>query len=178
MTRHLLSVIAIWVLFCGFSQADERSIEGQWKFKAGDNIEWSTGHWDDTGWSTATLPATWQQGGFPDQNQLAWYRQTMSVEGLPLQDLGIRMGAIRNAYQIFVNGQLLGGIGALPPAEDINYDQLRVYRIPPNLVSDNLEVTIAIRIWGGSQLSVNTSGAGPHVGNVSNWSLHHTRSQS
>ncbi|MFT7243590.1 MAG: diguanylate cyclase (GGDEF)-like protein [Candidatus Azotimanducaceae bacterium] len=164
MTRHLLSVIALSVLICGYSQADERSLEGPWKFKAGDNIEWATSHWDDADWSTAILPGTWQPGGFPDQNQLAWYRQTISVEGLPLQDLGIRMGAVRNAYQIFADGKLLGGIGALPPAEDINYDQLGVYRIPPSLVSDNLEVTIAIRVWGGSQLSVDTSGAGPYVG--------------
>jgi len=164
MTRRLLSVISLWLLISSCSLADERSIEGQWKFKAGDNIEWASRYWDDADWSTAKLPGTWQQDGFPDQNQFAWYRRTLSVEGQPLQDLGIRMGAVRNAYQIFAGGQLLGGIGALPPAADINYDQLGVYRIPPSVVNDDLEVMIAIRVWGGSQLSVSTSGAGPYVG--------------
>ncbi|MFT5560622.1 MAG: diguanylate cyclase (GGDEF)-like protein [Candidatus Azotimanducaceae bacterium] len=164
MTQRLLSVIGLWMLICSCSLADERSIEGEWKFKAGDNLEWATNHWDDTDWSSAQLPEIWQQDGFPDENQLAWYRQTISAADLPLQDLGIQMGAVRNAYQIFAGGQLLGGVGALPPAEDTNYDQLSVYRIPPNLVNDNLEVVIAIRVWGGSKLSVATSGAGPYAG--------------
>lgn len=164
MIRQLLSVIALWVLICGYSQADKRSIEGQWKFKAGDNIGWAASRWDDADWSIVELPGSWQQEGFPEQNQLAWYRQTISVDGLPLQDLGIRIGAVRNAYQIFAGGQLLGGVGALPPAEATNYDQLSVYRIPPNLVNDNLEVKIALRVWGGSQLSVDASGAGPYSG--------------
>jgi len=164
MTRRLLSVISLWLLICSSSLANERSIEGQWKFKAGDNIEWATSQWDDADWSMAQLPGIWPEDGFPDQNQFAWYRQTVRVDNLPLQDLGIRMGAVRNAYQLFAGGQLLGGIGVLPPAEDINYDQLGVYRIPSNLVNDKLEVEIAIRVWGGSQLSVTTSGAGPYGG--------------
>lgn len=161
--RPLVAVCLLW-LFTHTCLAEDRSIEGVWKFQPGDNLAWANSEWDDSNWAETTLPGIWKPGGFPEHNQFGWYRKSVNVSGLPINDLGIRMGAVRNAYQIYAGGKLLGGIGALPPDELINYDQLRVYRIPAGLVSQDQHITIAIRVWGGSQLSVDSSGAGPYSG--------------
>ena len=37
------------------------------------------------------------------------------------------MGKVLNAYELFAGGQLIGGVGKLPPLSKVNYDRTRVY---------------------------------------------------
>ncbi len=58
---------------------------------------------DDSDWSTRTVPESWSGLGFPATGQRAWYRLSVKFDPLhhgDLEQLGVRIGAVRNAYEI------------------------------------------------------------------------------
>lgn len=141
------------------------SIAGKWLFSPGDDAHWATPNLDDSNWQSTHVPGIWEDPGYPLLQQMAWYRLAIDPKQLSRfeqQDLGIQIGAVRSAYEIYINGQLVGGVGKLPPASEINYDQLRVYRISPDLISANNKLVVALRVWGGSDLGVRKSGGGAY----------------
>ena len=144
-------------------QATEVDISGAWKFKPGDDSSWAVASFDDTSWAIMGIPQNWPVDGFPETGQIAWYRLTVSVDDLGPEffaEPGIRIGAMRSAYEIFVEGKKLGGIGSLPPDAAENFDRYAVYRIPGELVGSDHKLVIAMRVWGGTNLGVSKSGAG------------------
>lgn len=144
--------------------AEPRNIEGNWQFQAGDDLAWAAPNYDDSAWQSRPVPGTWPDSGYPDTNQFGWYRTSISVNGLKPSDIGIRIGAIRNAYEIYIGGTLQGGVGSLPPNPIVNYDRLAAYRVPESAIPDSEMIVIALRVWGGSQLSVDSARAGPYAG--------------
>lgn len=137
------------------------SLSGPWQFQAGDSLDWANPGFSDTSWQTRIIPDTWESSS---EENLAWYRRTINVSNFPREDLGLQIGSIRNAYEVYINGKLLGGVGKLPPNPSINYDELKVYRIPVELIDDQENIVVALRIWGGSDLSIGVTGAGPYGG--------------
>ncbi|MFN3237509.1 MAG: hypothetical protein ACE37D_10660 [Pseudomonadales bacterium] len=136
-------------------------LNGSWKFHPGDDLAWAQPDFDDGNWQALPLPGTWEDAS--DANS-AWYRRTINISQFPRQDLGLQIGAIRNAYEVYVDGERLGAVGKLPPDPEINYDLLRVYRVPPDLTAGKDSMVIALRVWGGSDLSIGVTGAGPYSG--------------
>lgn len=136
-------------------------LNGSWKFHPGDDLAWAQPDFDDGNWQALPLPGTWEDAS--DANS-AWYRRTINISQFPRQDLGLQIGAIRNAYEVYVDGKRLGAVGKLPPDPEINYDLLRVYRVPPDLTTGKDSMVIALRVWGGSDLSIGVTGAGPYSG--------------
>jgi len=167
--NRLVSMLMLWLLTSGYCLAAEQSkvhsVEQQWRFQPGDDLAWAGKDWNDSNWAIVDLPNIWKKGGYPEHSQFGWYRKSIDVADLPQDDLGFRMGAVRNAYEIFAGGKLLGGIGSLPPNDAVNFNQLRVYRLPPGTISHQHQVDVAIRVWGGNQLSVDSSSAGPYAEN-------------
>ena len=157
------SFLLFLVLVCpGLVLAENptQNLSESWRFSAGDNPSWAASDLDDSDWSVRSLPESWYES---EKTEYAWYRRSIDVSGLDLDDLGLQIGSIRNAHEVYVNGVLIDGVGKLPPNPEINYDKSMVYRLPARLVKDN-QVTIALRIWGGSQLAMETAGAGPYGG--------------
>lgn len=149
------------------SSTQVQSIAGQWKFKAGDEPIWASATFDDSQWPQITVPRRWSDQGFPQTNQFAWYRLKIQLAPATEGDwgqLGVEIGKVLSAYEFYAGGKLLGGIGALPPNSDINYDQTRVYSIPYAAVSQSGELVLALRVWGGSDFSVGRWGGGTHDG--------------
>lgn len=163
LVRRLLLVCLLAYLPLASGEQPTINLSGQWKFQQGDTLVWASPGFVDETWQTQPVPGTWE---VTDESKMAWYRLTVPIDDntLSREDLGLRIGAIRNAYEVYVNGKKLGGSGNLPPNPAVNYDQLKVYRIPLALINEQDTLTIALRVWAGTDLSIAVTGAGPYGG--------------
>lgn len=151
---------------------DGFSLKGQWRFRPGDDLSWAAPKLDDNSWRPMPLPGRWPAGGYPEHQQLAWYRLTLQlapelVGSGELSKLAVRMGKVLSAYELYAGGQLVGGVGKLPPLSEITYDQQRVFAIPESAVTDDGRLVLAMRVWGGENVAVEAWSAGPSSGEFS-----------
>ena len=145
------------------------SLRGQWRFQPGDELSWAGTELDDSGWGSMGVPGLWPQGGYPEVGQMAWYRLSLQLDPALLQDieqsqLAVRMGKVLSAYELYAGGQLVGGVGSMPPLSEVTYDRERVLSIPASAVSEDGTLVLAIRVWGGEAALVDAWGAGPISG--------------
>jgi sigma-B regulation protein RsbU (phosphoserine phosphatase) len=134
---------------------DSVDLSGEWAFQAGDDSRWSRPDFDDSHWRIISTEQSWQDQGVNRPRDFFWYRLHVR---LPLQHapLSLLFNYSAFPYEVYVNGQLVGHYGQLPPRERVDTALVRVFEIPP--VSG--DITIAIRflcwwrwesryIWGG-----------------------------
>jgi diguanylate cyclase (GGDEF)-like protein len=146
------------------------SLAGEWRFQPGDDLAWATPQFNDSNWLAMALPGRWPDRGYPETKQFAWYRLTLKIQDFDVdgdaygEQLGIRMGKVMNAYELYAGGRLLGGVGRLPPLAEINYDRQKVYTLPNNAIADDGTLTLALRVWGGEAYNVANWGGGPYDG--------------
>ena len=144
------------------------SLGGQWRFRPGDDLSWASPDYDDSSWAERRITKLWPPGGYPESRQFAWYRQTLQFDlHRPeihdyLSRLGVRLGKVMSAYELYAGGELVGGVGKLPPMSEIDYDSTRVFLIPPSALADDGTLVLALRVWGGTELAVSKWGGGPY----------------
>jgi signal transduction histidine kinase/ActR/RegA family two-component response regulator/HPt (histidine-containing phosphotransfer) domain-containing protein len=126
-----------------------------WRHRIGDDPRWAQADYDDTSWTTVPVPRGWGRHGGP-RAPYAWYRLTVQVgpEGLgptPAERerlrLGLAIGKVDSAYEVFAGGERLGGVGALPPARRIDYDRHAIYFVPTSAIDPGGRLVIALRAW-------------------------------
>jgi len=141
-------------------------LTGPWKFHKGDNPAWAQPDFNDAGWSSVDLtppPGSydpflgssgfmpgWTALGNPGYSGYAWYRLKVNVlydPGLSEGGLEIKMpDDVDDAYQVFVNGQMIGGLGRFGPNGVTTYLTLpRTVALPGGIKSG--QIAIAIRVW-------------------------------
>jgi signal transduction histidine kinase/CheY-like chemotaxis protein/HPt (histidine-containing phosphotransfer) domain-containing protein len=131
------------------------SLATTWKQQAGDDPAWARPELDDSAWADVRIPMGWgrRSGAF---HPYAWYRLTVQVghagEGPSREQrarlrLGLLLGKVDSAYEVYAGGVRLGGVGALPPAPRVDYDRHRLYAIPSDLIDASGRLVIAIRAW-------------------------------
>ncbi|MCG8310096.1 MAG: beta galactosidase jelly roll domain-containing protein [Cytophagales bacterium] len=129
-------------------------LQGTWKFRLRDNIDWARKDYDDTNWDELFVPGKWEDQQYRDYNGYAWYRTTFKFRN----DLGDRpvllLGKIDDADQVYVNGKLIGVTGRLIEGEskrvhiDGNeFNAFRGYYVPEGLIKQNEENVIAVRVY-------------------------------
>ena len=90
---------------------------GKWQFHLGDNMAWTKPEFDDSGWEQLTADQGWGAQGHPGYTGFAWYRLHIAVDpvkGAP-PELALLMRHVDDAWELYWNGQLVGGSGKLPP---------------------------------------------------------------
>lgn len=119
-------------------------LNGPWRFHIGDDSRWSSPDFDDSAWETVDLtPAPgahdgdvglpgyvvgWGRRGHAGYSGYAWYRLKIVVthsDGAPLAMAGPTL--LDSAYQLYVNGALLGGSG------DFSHGTPTVYGVRPSV---------------------------------------------
>lgn len=141
-------------------------LTGPWKFHKGDNPAWAQADFNDAGWTAVDLtppPGSydpflgssgfmpgWTALGNPGYSGYAWYRLKVNVQydaGLSEGGLEIKMpDDVDDAYQVFVNGKLIGELGHFGARSVTSYLTLpRTFALPSGIKSG--QVTIAIRVW-------------------------------
>ena len=141
-------------------------LNGPWKFRKGDNLQWAQAEFNDAGWASVDLtppsgsydPFLGTSGFMPGWTSLgdagywgyAWYRLRINVQydpGLSQGGLEIKMpGDVDDAYQVYVNGQQVGEFGKFTNKGVKTYLSLpRAYALPQGV--NGGQITIAIRVW-------------------------------
>ena len=155
-------------------------LNGPWKFHPGDNMEWARPDFDDSSWSSLDLtppegsydPITgstgyvpgWTASGYPKLTGFGWYRLRVQVENASSDaratSLALTMPLnFDDAYQVFVNGRLIGQFGRFGPKSVVFYNaQPRSFALPGRTSPGVL--TVAIRIWMDSATPFATQDAG------------------
>jgi hypothetical protein len=137
-------------------------LTGPWKFHTGDDMGWADPNFDDSVWRLMDLtPPTgsydpqigssgyvpgWTARGYRGYHGYAWYRLRVDIQNGQTA-LALKMpDNYDDAYEIYVNGQLIGHFGQFTADDVTAYVALpRVFPLPAN-VRDG-PATIAIRMW-------------------------------
>lgn len=141
-------------------------LTGPWKFHKGDNADWAKPDFNDSGWSSMDLTPPegsldpflgtpgfvpgWTVLGDAGYSGYAWYRLKANVQydpGLAEGGLALKMpDDVDDAYQVYVNGKLIGGLGKFSERGVTSYLTLpRAFALPRDIRSG--QVAIAIRVW-------------------------------
>jgi len=141
------------------------TLNGPWRFHTGDVSAWADPAFDDSGWESMDLTAPpgahdpdvglsgyvpgWSARGHAGYKGYAWYRLHISVTapvGCALALTGPAM--VDDAYQVFLDGKLLGGIGDFSgPTPAVHATQPRMF--PLSLASPQSDHVLAFRVWMG-----------------------------
>ncbi len=126
-------------------------LSGLWRFKSGDDPQWSINEFDDSLWRLITVPGTWEQQGFSRSGCYGWYRKTFLLDRLPTERrLILMLGKIREMDQVFLNGVQIGETGLFQNTYSENNgtfkDVERAYFVPPHLLRAGKN-TIAVRVY-------------------------------
>lgn len=136
-------------------------LTGPWKFRTGDDMAWAAPTYDDAGWNTLDLtkPVGWTKQGYPGYSGFAWYRLRVDVEGASHR-LALKMpDQADDAYQVYVNGQLVGAFGKFSQHRVTAYPAIPVgFALPKTF--KNGTMTIAIRVWMDSATIFNSPDSG------------------
>ena len=148
--------IAILLLFAGSLQAQDISITKGWKFKTGDQPEWSSPVFNDANWTPIEVGKTWENQGFDHYDGFAWYRlhvvipSSIKEKSFLKEKLVFDLGKIDDGDEVYLNGSLIGR-NADKGADIKNgpYDVQRSYSISlkdPRILWDK-ENIVAVRVW-------------------------------
>ena len=131
------------------------NLDGEWKFKTGDNMTWKDEKLDDQKWANIFVPGYWETQGYPDYDGFAWYRKKFFAnDDLSRKKLVLVMGRIDDIDEVYLNGKLIGSTGDMndEPIEFNRHDEyqkFRGYYIPDGIIEPNKENTIAVRVYDG-----------------------------
>jgi signal transduction histidine kinase/DNA-binding NarL/FixJ family response regulator len=131
-------------------QAEPRSLAGEWRFRTGDDPAFARPDLDDSSWATLRVPGGWGRQGHAGYSGFAWYRLTVDVDEDALRSpraLGVALGSVDSAYELYAGGHRLGGIGGLPPQAHLEYDRHATFVIPREAVDANGRLVLAVRAW-------------------------------
>jgi len=151
------------------------SLAGEWRTRVGDRPAWAAPDFDDSGWTEIHVPTGRNRSDV--EGEIAWYRRTVRVAPRELEDrplslaeraglrLGVTLGKVDSAYELYAGGYLLGGVGSLPPGPRIDYDRHRTYPIPAHVIAPDGRLVLALRVWKSPQSTggVGTPREGPFL---------------
>src|SRR5262245_26713503 len=106
-------------------------LDGAWRFRTGDDPQWADPTTDDSGWETIDITGApgshdgdvglpdyvggWMAHGHPGYHGYAWYRRAVTVPAGPASWDILGPTLVEDGYEIYWNGQLIGGSGRLGP---------------------------------------------------------------
>lgn len=106
-------------------------LDGPWQFHTGDDPHWARADMDDSSWETVDMTAApgshdgdvglpdyvggWMAHGHPDYHGYAWYRRAVTVPAGSASWAILGPTLVEDGYELYWNGQLLGGSGRLGP---------------------------------------------------------------
>lgn len=154
------------------SRSQSLTLNGQVRFNLGDDpdgkLGWVRPAFDDSQWPLLRTYRTWDQQGYNGYSGFAWYRFKVILPPQS-QPLGILIPRLLTSYEVFANGEFVGGFGGMPPHGRyvIGFDQIFV--LPTDISSARYPITIAIRVWNMDWLARLAGGleGAPVIGEMS-----------
>ena len=136
-------------------------VDGEWQFHLGDDMRWASPSYDDSQWEQIKADNSWGAQTHPSYAGFAWYRRRLDMPPLRVANLklAILMPAIEDDYEVYWNGEEIGGQGTLPP-HAVWYQPHRqsfAFPVSPEGVKDGL---LAVRVWKANLASFDYSTLG------------------
>ena len=127
---------------------DFYSLEGVWKFSTDRDSYWEELNYDDTDWENIVVPSHWRSKHIKRSKGFGWYRKTFRVpQSLRGKDIYLVLGRIDDFDYTYVNGKLVGRTkDFLPFGQSESYSQLRIYKIPKELLKPTSTNVIAVSV--------------------------------
>jgi hypothetical protein len=104
---------------------------------------------DDSKWNTIDAGERWEEQGYPDLDGYGWYRKTVEIPAdWKGKDVWIKFGAVNDAYELFVNGELLSSFGEA----NITFSDKPSFTTVTDKINyggKNL-ITVRVNDWGNS----------------------------
>jgi adenylate cyclase len=109
-----------------------------WRFEASDSEHFASPQFDDSKWKLISLEREWRFYGV-EYDGVAWYRKSFTVANeLSGKNLGLSLPALTAAYQVFLNGRLIGTVGKIGSSgkvdhvrEDVQYYEINAAALAP-----------------------------------------------
>jgi len=123
------------------------TLDGTYKFSAGDNPAWSFPSFNDYQWISISIPGSWQSQKINSSNGIGWYRIPFIVP-VHLHDLklALLLGRIGDADEVFLNGVKIEGEGVIGNRYVEATKIERLYIIPPHLMKYGQPNLLAVRV--------------------------------
>ncbi len=151
-----------------------------WRFHTGDDPSWADPNLDDSSWDMVDLSPPegsqdpflgtsgfvpgWTMRGYANYSGFAWYRLHLQLQSdfshSKTSELQIKMPTnVDDAYQVFVNGRMIGEFGKFTANGIVTYATLpRAFALPPDIHDG--PITVAIRVWMGPSTSLSNPDTG------------------
>ncbi len=91
------------------------TLNGPWRFQAGDHAAYAAPAFDDAQWDTLAVPGTWHVAGGDRHRGYGWYRVRVRLGAEPGEALAVRFRSVATVFEVFVDGERAGGLGRFPP---------------------------------------------------------------
>ena len=149
-------------------------LAGAWRFHVGDDLRWADVSTDDTGWEPLDMTPTpgshdddvglpdyvggWMAHGHPGYRGYAWYRRTVTV---PAGDASwdiLGPTLVDHAYELYWNGQRLGGSGRLGPAPRLVGTRPLRFALPADAAGTRGVLAVRAFMLPGSGISADAGG--------------------
>lgn len=157
--------LAIWLPGFSYGLAQETylekanqvySLNGYWKFRSEDSPDFAMREYDDDTWQSLFVPGQWFTLGVKDV-RVGWYRKQFSLSPqYRFQKLAVKVPAIKDSHEIYINGHLVGKAGEIDKKGTIERKSAKpgTYSIPDSVLDYEGVNVIAIRVgddvgWGG-----------------------------
>jgi signal transduction histidine kinase/CheY-like chemotaxis protein len=133
------------------------SLAGTWRTRLGDDPSWAAPDCDDSGWDAVSVPVGWGYSRGGRHSPYAWYRLRLQLAPRLVSGdrsdlrLGLQLGKVDSAYEIFAGGIKLGGQGALPPNPRTDYDRHAIYAVPVRAIDTAGHLVVALRVWKSNE---------------------------
>jgi len=151
-------------------------LDGDWRLRTGDEPHAADPRLDDGAWDTISLTAGpgshdddvglpdyvtgWMAHGHPGYTGYAWYRRTVDVPPAPAPWDLLGPTLVEDGYELYWNGQMLGGSGRLgPPPRVVG---TRPLRFPLPAEAAGTRGVLAIRVFMLPRPGPGTDGGGLH----------------
>jgi diguanylate cyclase len=137
------------------------TLDGPWQFHPGDDPAWASPTFDSSDWEQLTAGQSWGKQGHAHLTGFAWYRCSIALNrapGVP-QQFSLLVPEVRDAYEIYWNGSLIGRNGKLPPhpvwyisqpMQSFELGQVGLSQGEPGQVQRGV---LAVRVWKAPLLS-------------------------
>ena len=151
-------------------------LDGSWRFHTGDDPHSADVNIDDSGWEMIDMTALpgshdgdvglpdyvggWMAHGHPGYDGYAWYRRAVTVPaGRASWDI-LGPTLVEDGYELYWNGQLLGGSGRLGPAPRVVGTRPMRFALPAD--AGGTRGVLAVRAYKLPGSGVSADGGGMH----------------
>jgi len=152
-------------------------LDGPWRFRTGDDAHWADAKTDDSGWETIDMTALpgshdgdvglpdyvsgWMAHGHPGYRGYAWYRRAVTVPAAGASWDILGPTSVQDGYELYWNGQRLGGSGRLGPAPRVVGTRPLQFALPADAAGTR--GVLAVRTYMRPTAGVSAGGGGMHT---------------